>query len=1393
LIQLDRPSGQDSRKAYVNPAHFQEQDILVHARVDDRVGPNGEKILYVEEIQSDWHQDARKIRLAQAKENVKKGSVQDAIADAARLQVRRELGLPEDISIPHGIDNLKVRQRFKEVFGEIEDAKIKEEAAKLPKDFGYKQMGTRVAPFSQTSHELAVKQLLDTAANEGYDKVMFSPGSEQVKRYSLGEYFDELQVNSMETGEGTMYNLSGFSKDGKKIDRTFNKKDLIEHIGEDKAELAIDRIEENRAAGSRAPALLTGQDLLLGGKKAQGKLKIYDEIIPGFVGKYAGKEFDVQPGKTTIDIEDVPADVRRKNFADQFRKKRVQELEDALEAGNLPDEFDIALQGTLMERAREEVINEFTRNYSALRGRFAKEFAPRVESRPGIFTVNYKGLLDELDPASYGADITPERGRYVRANPQEIFDLLDPRTIKFRDPAKQESFQEWLDEAVIDYSGDPFIVKSVARPYFFETAEKEMKALGEDFYKDMPAPQRLEGASIDITPEIREKLQTRGQPLFVVPPAAAGAAAVLSEEEQPVEGYQAGGKVEERNFQKWIRTTPWFQEYVKEHGEEPNLDIDEYDYRAAWKAGVVPERDPYDKDRYHWPSVTPEGRPLKSKDHPTAWKEKYMQEFGVNPDAIGAEKPTGYKEAGRVKKKEGMAKKQFDSPFDETRRIGKAPGLGTKPASIRSLTKILRGEDTEAKNLERQRIAGNLAAGRGLGEYMYDMIVPQAPWEVALEAAFFPIPRPLRKAALAVAGAMYDPEAEAGRLRLLHGSPSKLDQFEEGRDLWMTTDPEYALKRGFDKMRMARGAQGPAMVNQFGMEDTELMRLTDKYSPEDIDIARRAFSNLPQGREVTGEEIYEIASRNTGGGKKAALENTARALGKKGYQVPPGADDKGDWYRVLDQTDLEPQMYGTTTESSVPSMSSKARSFTPEIMSNLRKYDELMPVWLRKNAYGKGGAIKSASEAISNAAKSAGAKSAPLTAEKELTTIEDTYTSLADRVKERVGEANRMMGNFSYSYEPGQYVFTERGAAKNLSPLQIIARVRAGNNPVYKVPGDLGSGRVIDPETGKTKRTPYEPGYVVRQKFDDGYNEFIIPESAIRGKVDLEPYGKGGIVDAIKGAMKMTDEVPDPSRRKAIGLREKIIEPGSLTTIEKEVSASDLDTLQKAMGTVGEAILNEPVSRREVLKRGALSAGSNLIPGGGALTQIAKEMVPKMLDVTEPALSSKTKVGITPTIQGAIARALREGLEEEEIVEQLLEEFPQDTIDADELIDFVIPAMRDPYGAVDFGSQVTAMGPLEYLNRSLGYPGSNELRPILREIKDTDFLLYNQLKDAARQSEEMIAKRTPGTTYERRLKDAEAMAKKGGYPFNMEKFRERYGYPKDFDPNAPKKRKKKAD
>tara|TARA_R110002126_G_scaffold49945_4_gene137746 strand:- start:9 stop:389 length:381 start_codon:yes stop_codon:yes gene_type:complete len=101
----------------------------------------------------------------------------------------------------------------------------------------------------------------------------------------------------------------------------------------------------------------------------------------------------------------------------------------------------------------------------------------------------------------------------------------------------------------------------------------------------------------------------------------------------------------EKDFQSGIRATEWFKEYVQEYGEEPNLNIKEYDYRKAWAAGVRPTRDKYDvssktkKARYHWGSSAPDGTMLKSKDHPTAWKEQFMVKTGVNPDAVGVKGP----------------------------------------------------------------------------------------------------------------------------------------------------------------------------------------------------------------------------------------------------------------------------------------------------------------------------------------------------------------------------------------------------------------------------------------------------------------------------------------------------------------------------------------------------------------------------------------------------------------------------------------------------------------------------------------------------------------------------------------------------------------------------------
>ncbi len=51
-------------KEVFRSSHFDEPNVLAHVRFNDRTGPNGEKILFVEELQSDWHREGRKLGYA---------------------------------------------------------------------------------------------------------------------------------------------------------------------------------------------------------------------------------------------------------------------------------------------------------------------------------------------------------------------------------------------------------------------------------------------------------------------------------------------------------------------------------------------------------------------------------------------------------------------------------------------------------------------------------------------------------------------------------------------------------------------------------------------------------------------------------------------------------------------------------------------------------------------------------------------------------------------------------------------------------------------------------------------------------------------------------------------------------------------------------------------------------------------------------------------------------------------------------------------------------------------------------------------------------------------------------------------------------------------------------
>ena len=92
---------------------------------------------------------------------------------------------------------------------------------------------------------------------------------------------------------------------------------------------------------------------------------------------------------------------------------------------------------------------------------------------------------------------------------------------------------------------------------------------------------------------------------------------------------------DEGEFQKWARGLPWFGEFRERYGEEPNLNDPLYDYRAAYVAGVEPQRYGYDGGSYHWPSE------FKGEGHPTMWMEKFMVETGMDPNEVGIDRIEG--------------------------------------------------------------------------------------------------------------------------------------------------------------------------------------------------------------------------------------------------------------------------------------------------------------------------------------------------------------------------------------------------------------------------------------------------------------------------------------------------------------------------------------------------------------------------------------------------------------------------------------------------------------------------------------------------------------------------------------------------------------------------------
>jgi hypothetical protein len=255
-------------------SHYDEPNILGHVRLDDRT-INGKKTLFVEEVQSDWHQHGRDEGYQDANYDAERQILLDDLND---LTIKKS-SLRKDYDNYQKTGNFDKQNELSKQIAEIEKQQVKirqqmqDTEGKVPD-----------APYKKTWHEMLMKQVMDIAAKENYDAIAFTTGKQQNDRYNLAKYIENLTYNP-ETNQ-----LFGYKKDGYSpvISEKVEPDKLADYVGADVAKRLLQKelTSVNTTQGVEYHQQLSGLDLESGGEPMK---KFYDRDIPNFVNKYAKK------------------------------------------------------------------------------------------------------------------------------------------------------------------------------------------------------------------------------------------------------------------------------------------------------------------------------------------------------------------------------------------------------------------------------------------------------------------------------------------------------------------------------------------------------------------------------------------------------------------------------------------------------------------------------------------------------------------------------------------------------------------------------------------------------------------------------------------------------------------------------------------------------------------------------------------------------------------------------------------------------------------------------------------------------------------------------------------------------------------------------------------------
>ncbi|MFH2033671.1 MAG: hypothetical protein ABIJ26_03080, partial [Candidatus Margulisiibacteriota bacterium] len=305
-------------------SHWDEPNVLVHIRFNERTGPSGERILFIEEVQSDWHQKGRKEGYRSSRE-----------AELLAKEKAGKLTKQEDL-----------------------------ELEQLALDRGYSPNEVPDAPFKKTWSLLAIKRMVRYATENGFDSIAWTPGDVQADRYDLSKQVDGIQHWREENGR---YSFRAFLGSSTVLEQTFlTDKELEDYIGKDIAA----KIVSMKMPEGGVPHTLSGVDLKVGGEGMKG---FYDKILPAEVNKFFNKNawgnakvgtVEIGVSASDKDINTEVMDLMRQNYGltvAEARKAASKWLSEPMSVHNLtitPEMKSKSLREGMPQFATQEAIDK---------------------------------------------------------------------------------------------------------------------------------------------------------------------------------------------------------------------------------------------------------------------------------------------------------------------------------------------------------------------------------------------------------------------------------------------------------------------------------------------------------------------------------------------------------------------------------------------------------------------------------------------------------------------------------------------------------------------------------------------------------------------------------------------------------------------------------------------------------------------------------------------------------------------------------------------------------------------------------------------------------------------------------------------------------------------------